>query len=89
MGTQRDRINLFFPLVAEPGLDHIFGEHITTQQERMIGFERVKRLLQRARRRLHRQYRYLIREYAVGIPEYLRYSCESTRTRPRPAFHRR
>jgi len=53
MGTQRDGINLFFPLVTEPGFDDIFGEHITAEQKRMSGFERIERLLQLAGRRLH------------------------------------
>ena len=38
MGTQRDSINLLFPLVAEPGFNDIFGKHITTEQKPVIGF---------------------------------------------------
>ena len=44
----------FVLLVAEPGFDHVLGEHIAAEQKRMIGFERVERLLQRAGRGLHR-----------------------------------
>jgi hypothetical protein len=45
MGPQRDGIDLFFPLVGEPGFDDVLGKHITAEQERMIGFERIERLL--------------------------------------------
>lgn len=58
MGTQCDRINLTFPLVAEPGFDDILGKHITAEQKRMIDFERIERLLQRAGRRLHYLHRW-------------------------------
>ena len=50
---QRDGINLVLPLVADPSLDDILGEHITTEQKRMIGLECIERLLQRAGRGLH------------------------------------
>jgi len=35
--------DLLFSLVVEPGFDHVAGEHIAAQQERVIAFERVKR----------------------------------------------
>jgi uncharacterized protein YbjT (DUF2867 family) len=50
MGAQPDGINLLFPLVVQPGLDHVAGEHIAAQQERVIAFERIKRLVQRSER---------------------------------------
>src|ERR1700716_4711414 len=51
MGAQPDGIDLLFSLVVEPGFDHVAGEHIAAQQERVIAFERVKRLVQRSGRR--------------------------------------
>src|SRR6266702_1938831 len=53
MRAQPDRIDLFLPLVVEPGLDHVGGEHIAAEQEGVIALERVKRLVQRSRCRLH------------------------------------
>src|SRR5258705_13564323 len=53
MGAQPDGINLLFSLVVEPGLDHVAGEDIAAQQERVIAFERVKRLVERSGRRFH------------------------------------
>ena len=44
MGSQPYGIDLLFSLVVEPGFDHVAGEHIAAQQERVIAFERVKRL---------------------------------------------
>lgn len=49
MRTQSYRINLPLSLVAEPGFDHILGEHVTTEKKSVIGFEGVERLLKRAR----------------------------------------
>ena len=46
-------INLLFSLVVEPGFNHVAGEHIAAQQERVITFERVKRLVERSGRRFH------------------------------------
>jgi hypothetical protein len=46
MGAQPDGINLLFSLVVEPGFNHVAGEHIAAQQERVITFERVKRLVE-------------------------------------------
>lgn len=31
MRAQPDRIDLFLPLVVEPGLDHVAGEHIAAE----------------------------------------------------------
>jgi hypothetical protein len=45
MRAQPDRIDLFLPLVVEPGLDHVAGEHIAAEQESVIALERVKRLI--------------------------------------------
>src|SRR5262252_2652711 len=53
VGPQRDGIDFFFPLVGKPRFNDILGEHIPTQQKRMIGFECIESLLQRARCRLH------------------------------------
>src|SRR6266550_4589862 len=53
MRTQPDGIDLLVPLVAEPGFDHVLGENIAAQQKGVIGFERIKRLLQRAGGGLH------------------------------------
>ena len=44
MRAQADGIDLLFSLVVEPGFDHVASEHIAAQQERVIAFERVKRL---------------------------------------------
>jgi hypothetical protein len=49
MGTQTDGVDLPFSLVVEPGFDHVAGENIAAQKERMIAFERVKRLIQLAK----------------------------------------
>jgi len=38
-------------LVVEPCFDHVVSEHIAAQQERVIAFERGKRLIQRYGRR--------------------------------------
>ncbi len=54
MGAQPDGINLLFSLVVQPGFDHVASEHIAAQQEGVIAFERIKRLVQRSGRRFHR-----------------------------------
>src|SRR6516164_5623100 len=51
--TQPDGIDLLVPLVAEPGFNNVLGEDIAAQQKRVIGFERIQRLLQRAGGGLH------------------------------------
>ena len=50
MGAQPDGVDLLFSLVVQPGFNHVAGEHIAAQQERVIAFERVKRLVQRSGR---------------------------------------
>src|SRR5437660_7987235 len=44
--AQPDGIDLLVPLVAEPSFDDVLGEDIAAQQKGVIGFERIKRLLQ-------------------------------------------
>src|SRR5205814_1106374 len=50
MWPQANRIELLFPLVANPRLDQVGSEDVTLQQERVIGLERVDRLFERSGR---------------------------------------
>src|SRR6266851_7236406 len=49
MRAQTQRIKLFRAFVLDPGLDHIRGEHIALEQERMIFFQRRQRPFKRTR----------------------------------------
>jgi len=53
MGTEPDGIDLVLSLVLQPGLNHILGEHIASQQKVMILLQGVQRLIQRPRHRFH------------------------------------
>src|SRR5437879_11129593 len=50
MRPQRDRIDLLGPLVGQPRLDYVLGEHAPLEQEVVVRFERGQRFRQRARR---------------------------------------
>src|SRR5262249_3150448 len=51
--AQPNGIDLLVAFVIQPSFDHVLGEDIAAQQERVIGLERIQRLLQRAGGRLH------------------------------------
>ena len=45
---QPDRVELAGPLVVQPGLDQVGGEHATVEQVLLVGLEVLEHLLQRA-----------------------------------------
>src|SRR6218665_2727954 len=44
VGTLRERLQLFFPLVLNPRLNKLLREYATLEQEVVIGFEVIERL---------------------------------------------
>ena len=46
MRTQTHRVDFLLPLHADPGADHVAGEHVAAEQELMVGLEGCHRLLQ-------------------------------------------
>ncbi len=42
MWPERDRVDFLLALVADPGLDHVCGEHIAVEQELVVALERVQ-----------------------------------------------
>src|SRR5258708_3753561 len=49
MRPQRHRIDFVLLLVADPGIDYVFREHIPAEQELMVLGERLQRVGQRTR----------------------------------------
>src|SRR5260370_1149798 len=47
MGAQPDRVELLFPLVVQPGFNHVAGEHIAAQQAGVIASERKAGIMPR------------------------------------------
>src|SRR5262245_613602 len=65
MWTEPDLVDLARALVAKIGLDHVLGENVPLQEELVITFKRVERLVERSGRL--RNLRHLLRGQVVEI----------------------